>query len=309
MGLFYTALERAQAAEAEAGAKPAAGEPVAAPRTWEQAAAVDLAGFPLPLDPSQAVAPAAPAEVAPRRAIRLRQPLWEMAAQAESARMRAKLKLDCGIALEQSRILRTRVLEAMRARSLQTLLITSAAPGEGKSLIAAGLAMQISSLRELRVLLIDADLRRAGMSALMDPRPEAGLAEYLRGEAAAENLLWDVDPYLAVMPTTPLAELAPELLASQRMAELLAWARQQFDVILLDGAPVGPVVDSRILARWAGGALLVVRAENSQFEAVAEAAKLLQPYLLGSVLNDAPKLHRTHYGYPYRVEDSEQKRA
>ncbi|MGH9486497.1 MAG: CpsD/CapB family tyrosine-protein kinase [Terriglobales bacterium] len=297
MGLFYKALQRAQPEQPESGAPAADAVPqsapaAAAPRTWADAADVDLAGFPL----GEGEAAAAPAEVVTRRSVRLRQPVWEAAAAERHAG--GKRKLDAAMALEQSRILRTRVLEAMHARGLQALLVSSALPGEGKSLVASGLALQISLLRQARVLLVDADLRRAGMTAYLDPAPKRGLEAYLRGEAEAGDLVLDVDPYLAVLPTCTAADAA-ELLASERMSSLLRWARRQFDWVLLDGAPLELVADSRILARLAGGVLLVARAGVSGFQAVQDAAALVQPYLLGTVLNGARRVNNRHYGYGY----------
>lgn len=297
MGLFYRAMERADA-EAAGAAKPEtspAPERAAAPRTWTEAAAVDLAGFPLGGNARPAPAPAP--ELAPRRGVRLRPPLWESALQ--SAGTGKRRHAASVIALEQSRMLRMRVLEAMRARGLQTLLISSALAQEGKSTVAAALALQISSLREQRVLLVDADLRRAGLSELLEPAPERGLADFLRGRATLDELVLDVDPYLAVLPTQPQAEAAAELLASERMAEMLRWAQQRFEWVLLDSAPVGPVADSRILARLAGGVLLVVRSETSAFAEVEAAARSLQPYLLGTVLNGSRHVKQSHYGYGY----------
>ncbi|MGH9475595.1 MAG: CpsD/CapB family tyrosine-protein kinase [Terriglobales bacterium] len=305
MGLFYRALERAQNDPRQQEPGNAAPETTPAatagrPKTWTEAAVVDMAGMPLAVEEPAAPPPPGSAAVtlAPRRVIRLREPVWEVASNHSLAR-RKRLQADSEIALEQGRILRTRVLDALRARGLQTLLVTSALPGEGKTVLSVSLAMQISSLREQRVLLIDADLRRTGLTRQLEPAPDCGLSDYLQGTAQLGNLIYDVDPYLAVIPSQPLADQAPELLAGERMQALLRWARQQFDCILLDGAPVGLVADSRILARLTEAALLVVREGMSAVESVEEAARLLQPYLLGSVLNGARHLRRRRYGYGY----------
>lgn len=291
MGLFYKALQQATG--------EATGEETVATPTWTEADQVDLAGFRLQPGDELVTGPAGAAiEVAPHRAVRLRQSAWVNPGEADLL-VRKREAEQTHIAREQTRILRTRVLEALRARERRAVLITSASAGEGKSMVAAALAQQISSLRELRVLLVDADLRRAGLTAGLDPAPEAGLAQYLLGERDLEPLLMDVDPYLTVLPTTPIQEQAPELLASVRMGELLRDMCARFDIVLLDGAPVGPVADSRILARLTGSSLLVVRAAESDTEHVRQAAALLRPTLLGSVLNGCEKLPQQHYGYGY----------
>lgn len=284
MGLFYTALERAEKTKPGEGAAAAAGAGQPQPVTnWKDAEKRDVAGFPLSTPGTLApevVPPAHPAVELDRSVLAL-------------------APVDGGIAKEQFRILRTRIVEALGVAQRRTLLITSAGPGEGKTMVAANLALQLSSLREGRVLLIDADLRRAGLSAGLLPMPGDGLSSYLKGEVELEGLLRDVDPWLTVLPTHTLHEEAPELLAGQRMVELLEKARRRFDLVLLDGAPVGPVADSRVLARLTGASLLVVRSGVTPVEQVEQAAGILRPGLLGSVLNGAKLRMKGRYGYTY----------
>lgn len=299
MGLFYTALERAAKEEGEVKAELESVAEITAPgagpapvTTWEEAERRDLAGFPLPEAERMAPPPAPPSPASP----------------VVARRLVLRSSLDCetgdqaGIAKEQYRILRTRVLEAMHARNLRALLITSPGAGEGKTRVATDLALQFSSLKQGHVLLIDADLRRAGLTATLEPPPAGGLAHCLREGASLDSQLWEVDPWLSVLPTASLQDEAAEMLAGHRMEELLREARERFDLVLLDGAPVGPVVDSRILARLTGGALLVVRAGVSTTDAIEQAAGLLRPVLLGSVLNAATSMRSSQYGYPYAAK-------
>ncbi len=292
MGLFYTALERAEqqaAGDATAATAAAAAAPVAAAAPagdWQDAEVRDLAGFPL--------APATPpaqsgTEIAA-------EPVAAATSPAASV-LGLEIAADSA-AREQYRILRTRVWEALRAQGLRTLLITSAGPGEGKTMVAANLALHFSALKELRVLLVDADLRRAGLSQRLHPPPEAGLGQYLQGQAEWPELLVPLDPWLTMLPSVRTQGDGAELLASERMVALLEQAAQRFDLVLLDGAPVGPVADSRTLARMAGASLLVARAAVTPTAALEQAAALLRPGLLGSVLNDAA-LARRSYGYAY----------
>ncbi|HVA64386.1 MAG TPA: CpsD/CapB family tyrosine-protein kinase, partial [Terriglobales bacterium] len=286
MGLFYTALERADERadkakrddtdnaqapmadtppEATPATAPQAASPLALVTTWEEAAQRDLAGFSLEVDNAADTA-LATAESARKAVEAPRTPIVRLGvATAED-----------GLAKEQYRILRTRILEALRAQGQRSLLITSAGPGEGKTLVSANLAMQFGSLREGRVLLIDADLRRAGLSDTLTPAPVVGLGQYLRGEAELEATLLEVDPWLTVLPTLRLHEEGAELLASQRMAELMAMACERFDLVLVDGAPVGPVADSRVLSRLVSASLLVVRAGTTPTEEIERAAALLR---------------------------------
>jgi capsular exopolysaccharide synthesis family protein len=283
MGLFYSALEKAaQTEEAPAAAAAPA-------QDWAQAEVRDLAGFPLET-PAQP-APAASAGTVPA----------VVAAQLDPGSLALADNHD-GEAKEQYRILRTRLLEAVASQGLRTLLVTSATAGEGKTIVSANLALQFSSLKEGRVLLIDADLRRAGLSESLRPKPTRGLGEYLRGEVEWEALLLQVDPWLAVLPAVRSRSEGAELLTSQRLPELLQQARSRFDLVLVDGAPVGPIADSQVLARAVDASVLVVRSGCTDFTAVEEAAARLRPGLLGCVLNCA-KLRRTRYGYGYTESD------
>ncbi|MGN6591431.1 MAG: CpsD/CapB family tyrosine-protein kinase [Terriglobales bacterium] len=278
MGLFYTALEKAtQTSEAPAPPQAPAGD-------WQQAEVRDLAGFALETPAAAANPGAAAGHAGP--------------AAAPGLHSLALVAPHAGVAREQYRILRTRLLEAVATRGLRTLLVTSATAGEGKTLISANLALQFSSLKEGRVLLIDADLRRAGLSESLRPKPTRGLGEYLRGEVDWESLLLPVDPWLAVLPAVRSQAEGAELLTSQRLPELLQQARSRFDLVLVDGAPVGPVADSQVLARAVDASLLVVRAGCTDFAAVQQASALLRPGLLGCVLNGA-KTRPSRYGYGY----------
>jgi len=296
MGLFFTALQRAeqnQAPAADEASTPPETPPVLV-KTWDEAARRDLAGYPLaPAAPPGRHPDADPEARAGEDAAEVQEGVeWDAASLGAAA-------VPSGMAKEQYRILRSRLLEAMHNRDLRTILITSATPGEGKTMVAANLALQLSALGESRVLLIDADLRRAGLSASVRPAPLVGLGDYLKGDASLSDVLCNVTPWLSILPTRPIQEVAPELLSGQGMVELLQRARESYDLVLLDGAPVGPVADSRILARLADATLLVVRADTAPSDEIARAAELLRPRLLGSVLNGAHEKRGRGYGAGY----------
>lgn len=289
MGLFYTALERANQAAAKTPEEEVA--PAAEPlpvTTWQDAAQRDFAGYPLE-EAADTPGVALPEGTAPLRAI-----------QFDASRLHLGAS-EAGVVREQYRILRTRVLEAMRRLRRHSLLITSAGAGEGKTTVAINLALQLSSLKEVQVLLIDADLRRAGLTAGLCPAPQAGLGHLLKGEATLEGQLYAVDPWLTVLPTLCAQEEAAELLAGHRMTTLLQTLCGQFDLVLLDSSPVGPVADSRILARLVEASLLVVRQGGAPTADIEQAAALLRPTLLGSVFNGAEE-RRGGKGYPYGAE-------
>src|SRR6185437_15453210 len=212
MGFFYPAMERAEGTEPEAeqakSGAPATPAAATAPvLTWQEAEQRDFAGYPLE------AAAAEPDWSAQADWNGASQP---MAGEAIPASLAVPQPHD-PVALEQFRILRTRVLEALGARQLRALLVTSPGAGDGKTTVAAQLAMQCSSLHQGRVLLVDADLRRAGLSELVRPRPMAGLAQCLKGDHNFETFVQKIDPWLSVLPTASVHADATELLSSQRM--------------------------------------------------------------------------------------------
>jgi capsular exopolysaccharide synthesis family protein len=200
-------------------------------------------------------------------------------------------------AMEQCRVIRSRLRDLMRAKRLKNIMITSAAAGEGKTLMACNLAFAFSQLENSRVLLIDADMRKPSVAAFLGMKVRRGLGTYLTQNDAFEDVCWRLNPRLDVVPTQELVEDAAELLHGTRMQQLLARAAAEYNVVLIDGPPLFPIVDAQVLGGIVDGAVLVVRAGNTQFELAAQAAEVLKHKLLGSVLNCVEELpHDSYYG-------------
>ncbi len=199
------------------------------------------------------------------------------------------------VAMEQCRVLRTRIWDVMRARKAKTLLVTSAVPEEGKTVMSVNLAFALSQLEGLRVLLIDADLRKPSVAGFMKMHIEKGLDEYLAGRAELEEVLWQVSPNLSVCPSLPMTEGTAEAIHSSRMHQLLKQASTMFDVILLDAAPLLPVADTQVLTPLIDTAVLVVRAHQTPGEMVKQSADLLGSKLVGSILNGGRRPSQNRY--------------
>ena len=137
--------------------------------------------------------------------------------------------------------------------------MTSTAPGEGKTTTTVNLAIGFAQIEE-RVLLIDADMRRGGIHKHFDFEQGKGLADILTGEITPEEAVHHTEIHKLHVITTGAYPTNPaELLLSHRLKELLHWARQHYDRILVDGPPITGVADSSILGTVCDDVLLVVR--------------------------------------------------
>jgi capsular exopolysaccharide synthesis family protein len=200
-------------------------------------------------------------------------------------------------AMEQCRVIRSRLRDVMRAKRMKTVMFTSAAAGEGKTLMSCNMAFAFSQLENTRVLLVDCDLRRPSIAKFLGMNVRRGLGSYLTNHDSFESVCWRINPKLDVVPTQELVQDASELLHGTRMQQFLAIAAAEYQVVIIDGPPLFPIVDAQVLSGIVDGAVMVVRAGNTQFDLAAQAAEVLKGKLLGSILNCVDKLpHAAYYG-------------
>jgi polysaccharide biosynthesis transport protein len=151
----------------------------------------------------------------------------------------------------------------LQGRSSRVIGVVSALPNEGKSTVAANLAVLLASTGK-RTLLIDADLRNPSLSALLSPPPKTGLVEAALGDVSWHDCIKvDQETKLAILPIAGGANARSfvhtnELLASPGMSTLLESVRQSFDYVVVDLAPIGPVVDAKAFSPLADGFICVV---------------------------------------------------
>lgn len=190
---------------------------------------------------------------------------------------------------EQYRILRTN-FQSLRLRpGSKVIVVTSAVNGEGKSVTAVNLALTFARQEHLKVVLVDADMRKSSVPKWLGLKDrEIGLSTVLARDGELDGSLVSLEsPPLTVLPAGPVAEHPAELLESTGMKRLLATLKTQFDVIIIDAPPALPVADPGILAAQADGVLLVVRAGKTQRKTVLQAQELLKKMkanMLGCVL-------------------------
>jgi protein-tyrosine kinase len=217
---------------------------------------------------------------------------------------------------EQFRSLRARLYEYRDFNRLKSVLICSGMPQEGKSFVAANLALILAQQRGSKVLLIDADLRRYSLDKLFGCALSPGLADYLAGNATALDILQRADVPVAAedKPPSPLANLTiipageggdsvADLGTNGRFKQLLDELGSAFDWIIVDSSPVNLVSDAVHYAHECDGVLLVVRSGVTKYEIAQRAqAEFKAGSIIGVVLNastEAPVGGYYGYGYSY----------
>jgi polysaccharide biosynthesis transport protein len=208
------------------------------------------------------------------------------------------------LALESCRAVVTSLLASTGAGSPQLLVITSPGPGEGKTTVAANLALTLALLGR-RVLLVDCDIRRSRLHKYFDLDNDRGLSTLLeKGQVATEQLenyvQKTVVPGLSVLTSGPATALSAGLLYSSQLPLLLQRLKNESDFVLIDTPPVFPAGDARVLGRLADGVILVARAGQTAREAAATAHRRLAAddiRVLGLVLNDWDPSSSAHTYY------------
>jgi succinoglycan biosynthesis transport protein ExoP len=218
------------------------------------------------------------------------------------------------IGIEAFRNLRTSLIWSDGGEALKSLVVTSAAPGEGKTLTAANLAVTLA-YDGLRVLLVDCDIRRPRVHGLFHLPRAPGLMELLTSSSTNGGprlpAIRDTSVVgLSVLPCGALPSNAANLLSGTRMRILLQELREQFDIIVLDTPPVLATADAGIVASLTDGVLLVVRAGATDKNAAQRACQQLANVgarVIGTVLNDpggqVAKEGDYYYPYDYAAEE------
>ncbi|ARF70017.1 hypothetical protein B7C51_22465 [Paenibacillus larvae subsp. pulvifaciens] len=203
------------------------------------------------------------------------------------------------IAAEVFRTLRTNIRYTGLSRPIHSLVITSSLPGEGKSTVAANLAVAMAQEKK-RILLVDADLRKPTQHEWFHIPHFPGLSNVLLGQAPLENAIHYVEDALVhVLPAGPLPPNPSELLGSLDMQQFMVILQKDYDMVLIDSPPILPVSDGLVLSRLADGVLLVIRSGKTSQEKARKAKSQLdhvKAHLIGSVFN-AHNLKQREYQY------------
>ena len=190
-------------------------------------------------------------------------------------------------AAEQYRMIRGKLLHHPAGPRL--IAVTSPGPGDGKSITAINIAGAIALKDKMKALIVDADMRRRGISSMLGLGDLPGLAEVLRGEAHIENVVVSANelPNLHILPAGQTENSnAAELLESARWRETAAELRRRFSMVIVDTVPIGLVVDSELVQLVSDGTIVVVRPDHTDRARCREAlSSVRKEKLLGVVVN------------------------
>jgi len=203
----------------------------------------------------------------------------------------------------QYKILRTQILHKTKEEGLNTILVTSAGDGEGKSITAANLAISLAREVAHTVLLVDADLRNPSLHRLFGIEPAGGLSDCLLNDIPLTDLL--INPginKLTILPGRNKLPESAEIVGSPKMMELIHEIKNRYKdrYIIFDSPPLIGSADTLILSKFVDGVILVVEYGRTQKDQIEKALELLKEIkVIGAVLNKAiiPKKQAYAYGY------------
>lgn len=191
---------------------------------------------------------------------------------------------------EQYRILRTKI--GQHPKQPHLIVVSSPAPGDGKSVSAINTAGALSMKSEGRVLLLDADLRKSAIHSQLGLPESPGLTDVLKGACTLEAAMVHVQefPNLFVMPAGTRAENPAELLDSALWKELAGKLRNLFRYVVLDSPPAGAVADYDLIQAVCDGVILVIRPDHTSRPLCQKALESVpNAKFLGVVLNCVPE--------------------
>jgi len=206
------------------------------------------------------------------------------------------------VGAEAFRNLRASLFLSTSAKDAKVILITSSAPGEGKSFVALNIASVFAANNE-RTLLVDCDLRHPSQHHAFKRELGVGLSSYLTDSSRLEEVIWHSDvPNLDVIFAGRVPPNPPELLGSDRMRELLGQLRDRYQRIIVDSTPVTVVSDPLILLLHADGVIFIVQFGKIRRGVAARALQKLvesNTPVFGVVMNSIDLQKHGYYYYPY----------
>lgn len=206
------------------------------------------------------------------------------------------------LAIEAIRGLRTSLHFAMMEARNNILMISAASPNAGKTFVSSNLAAIISQTGK-KVLFLDADLRKGYTHKLFNVSNENGLSDYLAGKVDIKNCVKQIKTAgfdfisRGMVPPNPA-----ELLMHSRFQNLLSWASDNYDLVIVDTPPILAVTDAAIIGNYAGTTLLVARFEQNTVKEIEVSAKRFEQsgvMIKGCILNGVVKKASSYYGYGY----------
>ena len=203
---------------------------------------------------------------------------------------------------EEYRSLRTQVLHRSQKQKLQSIVVASVGPSEGKSVTALNLSWLLAQTDGVRALIIDSDLRMPSLADYLGIETEKGLSDVLAGKSSLKDSIIKLEPSgLHLLPGGEARSDVAELISGPKFKDILSEAREMFDYVIIDAPPLGIFTDATVLINHADGAILVVRANRTRYKDVDRILETLpRERMLGAVLNQSDDvLTESHYNYGY----------
>ncbi len=207
---------------------------------------------------------------------------------------------------EQFKSLKIRIAELTRNKPMRVMAVSSAQPEDGKSLVSSNLAASLSRDTGRRVVLIDCDLRNPSIHRYFGTGVEPGLLGFLRGDIQQPFCFMRRLERLYLMTAGGYSASPVEMLSMEKMKNLVDYLKEEFDTIVLDCPPFGPISDAQIISGMADGLVLVTRSGKTTYGNIEKAFRSInREKLIGVVFNDvAPQIFHTQYDYKqYRYKD------
>ena len=207
-------------------------------------------------------------------------------------------------AVEAYRTLRTRLVKQQTRTGARSMVVTSAAQGEGKTLSIFNLALCYAKIENWPVLLVDADLRTRGLTILAGDPESAGLAEILEKDCSYQSAVLATDvPNLYVLPAGETTSSPSELFSAPRWKEFLGWAAESFRMVLVDSPPALNLADFELIAAPCESVMVVARARKTARESITKVLAQVDPRKMAGVLFNAAE-EKPENGY-YRYSATE----
>jgi capsular exopolysaccharide synthesis family protein len=214
---------------------------------------------------------------------------------------------------EKFRALAVRLDDMRRHHKLNSLQVTSSVINEGKSFVAANLAVTLAKYSGSKTLLIEGDLHRPTLASMLGLKDLQGLSEWWSGrnQDLSRFLVRLTGTALWFLPAGKACDRPSEILRSAQLAEAFAQFASRFDWIVVDSTPMLPVIDANLWSRLVDGTLLVVREGVAPLKALKNGLHSLDnPKLIGVVINEASEFDQVDYdGQYYGAREYEDKRS
>ena len=197
--------------------------------------------------------------------------------------------------------LRAKILQEQQRNPFRSLVITSPAPGDGKTITALNLALSLAAVPSYRVLLVDGDLRRGRLEKALGVGNHPGMGNLIEGSAELEDVVLKCDDspiYFMVRGSS--ATPPAELLYSSRLIPQLRKMTEHFSLVIVDSPPINLVADAQVLAAGCDAVLIVARAFATTRKGLQKAVQDLSPFrVIGTVLNRGMRtdLYRHYRNY------------